>query len=259
MQPDVDERPEREIDLLRREIDEHPERAMVVRSAPASPDLYYVFMGKDVVRENLRRGDAAPELLADLKALSFYREAGLTSANLVMLRDYYRFFYHAGLNRDVSSIDEVIGLLASTRDAMTHVEASATLGSSAGGYAAILFGHHVAVDTVFAFAPQTLIDAPKLREMSGREDLSGIPEEHRDLAKLLATHNGRTRYEVWYCQDNEEDRGFAERISGCPGVSLHAEPGDSHFVLAQMHLEGKLPSFRLARGVSSTATDSRSE
>src|SRR5439155_10047639 len=146
MQPDVDERPEREIDLLRREIDEHPGRAMVVRSAPASPDLYYVFMGKDVVRENLRRGDAAPELLADLKALSFYREASITSANLVMLRDYYRFFYHAGLNRDVSSIDEVIGLLASTRDAMTHVEASATLGSSAGGYAAILFGHHVAVD-----------------------------------------------------------------------------------------------------------------
>jgi hypothetical protein len=255
---DAEERPEREIDLLRREIDEHPERAMVVRTAPSSPDLYVVFMGKDLVRENLRRGDAAPELLADMKALSFYREAGLTSANLVMLRDYYRFFYHAGLNRDVTSIDAVIRLLASTREAMPHVRASATLGSSAGGYAAILFGHHLAVDTVFAFAPQTLIDAPKLREMSGREDLSGIPEEHRDLSILLTQHNGRTRYEVWYSRDNDEDRGFAERIGGCPGVTLHPEPGDSHFVLAQMHRGGALPSFGLGGDVSPEASGSRS-
>jgi hypothetical protein len=178
--------------------------------------------------------------------------------NLVMVRDYYRFFYHAGINRDVATFDAVLQVFRQCQEGMPDVRRSATLGSSAGGYAALLFGHHLGVDAVFAFAPQTLIDADKLREMSGRDELWRIPEEHRDLSLLLARHNGRTRYEVYYCQDNDEDRRFADRLRDCPGIHLHPQPGDTHFVLSQMHRDGQLPSF-LAGSVNPGAAGSRSD
>ena len=213
---------------FQKEIEEHPDRAMVVRAQESSPELFYVFQGRGMA------------MMMD--PLTVLKECGLLRVNLVLLRDYYRFFYHAGLNRHIPDVDAVTRTLAEVRDGLTHVQNVNYLGTSAGGYAAILFGHRNKADMVYAFAPQTLLNLRKLRRLTRRKDTSMFPEEHVDLAKLLANHNGVTRYRVFYCEGHARDRKFAERIAHLPGVELLPQPGDTHLVIQEMYKRGELKS-----------------
>lgn len=203
-----------------------PRKALVTWHRENSTRLFFVFQGKKM------------QLM--MEPLAFFRETGLLNVNLVMLGDDQGFFYHAGLSRELPSFDAILAHLASCRGQMAPVRETHCLGSSAGGYAAILFGHYLGVDTVCAFAPQTLIDLKRLQARTGRKDTWRFPPDHLDLALLLATHNGRTRYKVFYCEGHEEDRGFAQRIAACPGVELYPQPGDTHVVVQEMHKRGTL-------------------
>lgn len=199
---------------------------MVSWTRETSDELFYVFQGRGM------------RLMMD--PMDFLRETGMIHVNLVMLRDYQRFFYHAGLNSEIQDLDAILQRLRTFRQELPHVRQSFCLGSSAGGYAALLFGHYLRAHTVFAFAPQTLIDLQRLQAFTGRTDTWRFPEAHRDLALLLAEHNGQTRYKVFYCEGRARDRDFAERISGCPGVELHPQPGNTHLVIQELYKAGRL-------------------
>jgi hypothetical protein len=123
---------------------------------------------------------------------------------------------------------------------LPHIRETFSFGPSAGGYAAILFGHYLQVDVVYAFAPVTLINLDDLRKYGGRKDVSRITEEHRDLALLLAKHNGRTRYKLFYCDGSPRDRTYAEHLRGLPGVELYPQPGHTHNVIQVIYESGRL-------------------
>jgi hypothetical protein len=74
----------------------------------------------------------------------------------------------------------------------------------------------------------------------GRKEGWRFPEQHRDLALLLANHNGHTRYKIFYSEGSRRDREWAERIRSCQGVELCPQPGDSHEVVQEMHKRGLL-------------------
>ena len=211
---------------LWQEVEEHPERAITERTRQSSERLFYAFQGRGMGL-----------MMEPLKAL---RETGLINTNLVMLRDYYGFFYHAGINRELPDIDSVIRRLQAIRATMPHVTHTACMGTSAGGYAALLFGHYLQVDTVYAFAPQTYFKLRDVKRVAQRNDIWRFPKAHCDLARLLATHNGCTRYRVFFCAGNRTDRRFAERIAGSPGVELHPQPGNTHYILHAMLDSGQL-------------------
>ena len=151
-----------------------------------------------------------------IQPLTVLRETGLIHNNLVLLKDYYRFFYHAGLNPEITDVDAIIARLRRCREELPHVRQTFCFGPSAGGYAAILFGHYLQVDVVYAFAPVTLINLDDLKKFGGRKDVSRITEQHRDLARLLAKHNGRTRYKIFYCERSSQ-RPHLRRTS--PGLT----------------------------------------
>ena len=211
---------------MRREIEEHPDRALTVWERESSSQLYYVFHG---MRGKLH-----------LQPLAALRETGLIHSNLVLLKDYYRFFYHAGLNREIQDVDAIIERLQRCREELRHVRQTFCFGTSAGGYAAILFGHYLSVDVVYSFGPPTLIDLELLRKRGGRKEVWRIKEQHRDLALLLAKHNGRTHYKIFYCDGHAKDRAFAEHLRFAPGVELCPERGDTHLVLNAMYESGRL-------------------
>ena len=121
-----------------------------------------------------------------IQPLTVLRETGLIHNNLVLLKDYYRFFYQAGLNPEITDVDAIIARLRKCREELPHVRQTFCCGPSSGGYAAILFGHYLEVDVVYAFAPVTLINLDDLKRFGGRKEISRITEEHRDLARLLA-------------------------------------------------------------------------
>jgi hypothetical protein len=113
------------------------------------------------------------------------------------------------------------------REELPHVRQTFCSGPSSGGYAAILFGHYLQVDVVYAFAPITLINLDDLKKYGGSKDISRIPDQHRDLARLLAKHNGRTRYKIFYCNGHGRDRTQAKHLQDLPGVELCPQPGFS--------------------------------
>ena len=211
---------------LAREIEENPDGALVVWERENSSQLGYVFHGM------------AGAL--GIQPLTVLRETGIIRSNLVLLKDYYRFFYHGGLNREITDVDAIVARLRKCREELPHVRQTFCFGPSAGGYAAILFGHYLQVDVVYACAPATVIDLDDLKKYGGRKDVSRIPEQHRDLARLLAKHNGRTRYKILYCESYGRDRTFAEHLQDLPGVELYPQPGNTHNVIRVMYESGRL-------------------
>ena len=73
---------------LQREIEEKPDGALIVWGRENSSRLYYVFHG-------MAGG-------LGIQPLTVLRETGLLRTNLVLLKDYYRFFYQAGLNAEIT-------------------------------------------------------------------------------------------------------------------------------------------------------------
>lgn len=211
---------------LRREIDERPEGALVVWEREESHRLYYVFHG-------MAGG-------LGIQPLTVLRETGLIHNNLVLLKDYYRSFYQSGLSSEIRDTEAIVERLQACRAALAHVRETFCSGPSSGGYAAILFGHYLKVDTVYAFAPVTKIDLGDLQKYGGLKETVTIPEEHRDLARLLSTYNGRTRYKLFYCRNHVRDRAYAEHLQGLPGVELHPQPGTTHNVIQALHESGRL-------------------
>jgi hypothetical protein len=211
---------------LRREIEERPDGALVVWQRENSSQLYYVFHG-------MAGG-------LGIQPLTVLRESGLIHNNLILLKDYYRFFYQAGLNREITDVDAVIARLRRCREELPRIRQTFCSGPSSGGYAAILFGHYLEVDVVYAFAPITLINLDDLKKYGGSKDISRITEEHRDLARLLAKHNGRTHYKLFYCDGHGRDRKYAERLQHLPGVELHPQPGTTHNVIQAIYESGRL-------------------
>lgn len=211
---------------LRREIEERPDGALIVWARENSSQLYYVFHG-------MAGG-------LGIQPLTVLRETGLIQNNLVLLKDYYRFFYQAGLNPEIRDVDSTITRLQRCREELPHVQQTFSCGPSSGGYAAILFGHYLQVDVVYAFAPVTLLNLDDLKRFGGCKDISGISEQHRDLARLLATHNGRTRYKLFYCDGHVRDRTYAARLQGLPGVELCPQPGTTHNVIQAIQESGRL-------------------
>ena len=211
---------------LRREIEDRPNGALIVWPRENSTQLYYVFHG-------MAGG-------LGIQPLTVLRESGLIQNNLVLLKDYYRFFYQAGLNPEIKDVDAVIARLRRCREELPHIQQTFCCGPSSGGYAAILFGHYLQVDVVYAFAPVTLINLDDLKRFGGCKDTSRITEEHRDLARLLSNHNGRTRYKIFYCGGHVRDRKYAERLQDLPGVELCPQPGTTHNVIQGIYENGRL-------------------
>jgi hypothetical protein len=211
---------------LRREIEERPNGALIVWPRENSTQLYYIFHG-------MAGG-------LGIQPLTVLREAGLIRNNLVLLKDYYLFFYQAGLNPEITDVAAVIARLQRCREDLPYVRQTFCCGPSSGGYAAILFGHYLQVDVVYAFAPVTLINLDDLKRFGGSKDISRITEEHRDLARLLVKHNGRTRYKIFYCNGHVRDRAYAARMQDLPGVELCPQPGTTHNVIQAIYESGRL-------------------
>lgn len=211
---------------LRREIEEHPDGALVVWPRENSNRLYYVFHG-------MAGG-------LGIQPLTVLRDSGLIHNNLVLLKDYFRFFYQAGLNAGITDVDATIARLRRCREELPHVRQTFCCGPSSGAYAAILFGHYLEVDVVYAFSPVTRINLDDLKRFGGCKDTSRITEEHRDLARLLSNYNGRTRYKLFYCDGHVRDRKYAERLRDLPGVELCPQPGTTHNVIQAIYESGRL-------------------
>jgi hypothetical protein len=148
------------------------------------------------------------------------KESGLVGKNFVVLRDVRRRCYQRGISDELSSIPKIHRWMQDYVAQQDHVRRVFCLGTSWGGYAALVFGHLLKAEMVWAFAPATY--------------LYWAGQPYRDVRTILSEGNRVTRYSVHYSSGNPYDLHAARRLRACPGVQLVSHPGRAHDVLGAL-------------------------
>jgi pimeloyl-ACP methyl ester carboxylesterase len=188
----------------------------------------------------------------------FEATTGLAVKRL-FVRDPARIWYQHGVSGFGSSIDEVAGSLRAIIDEH-EVERLVTVGSSAGGYAALAFGSLLEADLVLSFAPQTMLDRAWLDEAGDQRwtgnfrdlaEAGGPDPRWLDLREALARERrDRTVFEVRYPQPHELDAQHAERLDGVPGLTLIPYERGAHNFIQGLRNRGELREIFAAAGLT---------
>jgi hypothetical protein len=170
--------------------------------------------------------------------LAFLRDAGITDRNLIMMGDRTKRFYQHGLSADITDIPSFMAWQQQLLKRMPHASDVMCVGSSSGGYAAILSGYFLRAREVWAFAPPT--DLKTVCEEFGGTEI--LDPNYADLRPFLDRSNGVTKYHIFYNESAAHDRAAALRLQSCEGVELHSEDGTGHGVVIHLAKTGKLPT-----------------
>jgi pimeloyl-ACP methyl ester carboxylesterase len=168
----------------------------------------------------------------------------------LFVRDLRHAWYHLGIPGLGSTISAV-GTSLKQLIASQQVDRLVTVGSSAGGYAALVFGTLLGADRVLCFAPQTTIDPAILSEMHDRrwagmlrnlEAVNGVDSHWTDLRRALreVRREKNTNYDLYFDHSFQADRLHAERLAEIDGVRLHGLQGAGHAIARAMRDSGEL-------------------
>ena len=167
----------------------------------------------------------------------FLRQSDGLQVHRVFLRDLEQCWYQRGvpgLGDDVVEVAESLDALIEDLGATRRV----FVGTSSGGFAAILFGVLLGVDSVLAFSPQASLTVaarlhagdrrwrPQVRT-ARRASKSPL---HRDLPTLLTKTSMRGTIKVHFRTDDLIDAAYAKSLERFACVEVTPHPGDHSFV-----------------------------
>ena len=171
----------------------------------------------------------------------------------IYVRDMNLAWYHCGLPGIAKNIDGVAkhlkGLIKKSGARKVVV-----VGNSAGGYAALLFGHLIGANVVLAFCPQTFISKKERQvhkdtrwEGNQIRNAHGSPTRQEKYFNLKRVLGGRTRYHIFYQRRSRLDKIHAERMKVVKNVSLHPhdEGGGDHYLVVHLKKSGALKKILL--------------
>lgn len=131
------------------------------------------------------------------------------TANLLFLKDDNKAWYNKGIIGISSDVPTTVEFL---REKTKGYDTVSFIGSSAGGYAAILFGSLLNVSIVLAFRPQTIIEK------------DCMDKKYNDLKGLI---NSKTLYCIYgeTCNTSDDLHSFTHctRIEGSSNVIVHSK------------------------------------
>jgi len=143
------------------------------------------------------------KLFGGLQKFEFVNSLSQFHINKHFYIDEYSDSYHKGIVGISNTIDETVSYLKNEIKNYKHV---IFLGNSAGGYASILFGSLLNVNTVLAFVPQTI-----------RRN-ENIDEKYRDISTFI---NDTTKYYI-YGDTSIMDSFDCHHMSHCERISHHS-------------------------------------
>lgn len=197
----------------------------------------YLLAGHD--RAVLAFGGMASRL--QMPPSEFGRTFGQRNVDLVFYKDLQQCWYQKGLlglSDDVPSTVTHIGkTIAERRWRQVFV-----IGSSAGGFAAILFGASIGATHIVAFSPQTIIQAKTIRQFGStdsRHEEIDLKAGKVDLAKVLEETGYAGRIDLYYGSGNELDVLAAEHLRRFPCVTLHPVDTASHNSARKLRDDGR--------------------
>jgi hypothetical protein len=183
-----------------------------------------------------------------VQPFEFFQVSNLLGYSRILCRDNSQIWYHMGFDEGTPDLPSSAALLRRHIERLSPRKVM-SIGTSAGGYAAMVFGHLLGVNEVHAFGPQTFLGLRRLlyprrfRSFHRLLRLYRCPTATRelfDLKTVLGTHNGATKYFIYYCEGQRWDRYNAERLGGLPGVQLCPYPCYRHGVTRYLVKQGLL-------------------
>lgn len=167
---------------------------------------------------------------AGLVAFEFVALTADMPVKKMFVRDPRQSWYHRGMPSHGSTLESISELLQKIV-AEQDVDRLVTVGSSAGGYAALAFGALLGADRVLAFGPQTTLDREVLAAMNDHRwdylldplwTKGALEERWTDLRTALpGALSGKTRCGVFFDETVSTDRLHGERLAGIDGVRLY--------------------------------------
>lgn len=176
-------------------------------------------------------------LVPGMPPREFWRSLSGFDVNVLLAKDFKQCWYQQGLLGLAGTVAETTELLR--RAVPEGQTTTATLGSSAGGYAAILFGVLMGVDKIVAFGPQTLLNSRVFAKFENAQsvfaDLVREGRDYLDLVEVIKANPGFAgKIRIYYSQSNEVDREAAERLAVFDFVEVLPHPGEAHGVAREM-------------------------
>src|SRR5688572_32378201 len=89
--------------------------------------------------------------------IRFIREAQIIDRNVLIIRDPDQNCYQRGVSPELSDIPRLLDWLRARIAALPHVRTVYCLGSSGGAYMAMVAGHFLGAQAVWAFAPPAVV------------------------------------------------------------------------------------------------------
>lgn len=184
----------------------------------------------------------------------FFSATGLLSSSRILLRDPSNLLYLTGVGAEAPTFWTLLERLRS-EIARLKPERVTCVGTSSGGYAALLFGHLLEVDQVHAFGPtiQASVlmavvagDWHQVLQMARPEHIMmelRIPLsvwKYRRLESVLGKWNGRTNYTIHVCEQYVPDVKRTARMRGLPHIEIAMYPCKTHAVARHLIGERKL-------------------
>ena len=166
--------------------------------------------------------------LNELARFEFGQTTGPMDCSKIFCRDRPHAFFHLGISEDITNINQLAGRLQELIVEMSPSRISC-IGVSAGGHAALLFGHLLKADTAHAFGPQVMLhkqwgldnEDHTVATCKTLHNADIAPEnDFRDLPKVLEDYNGKTEYHVHVCEDAPEDLKHVELIKHLPHMEV---------------------------------------
>lgn len=211
-------------------------------TAPLSLD-----MGRDSRTLLIAAGGLLGEM--SMPPFEFFKVTTDLPCKRVFLRDLRQAWYHQGLPGHGTSLLSVAESLRELT-ALHEVDRLVFAGSSAGGYAALVFGTLLEADAVLCFGPQTVLELDALAEINDQrwnDQLRPLFAAHAmdgdwtDLRTALPRARcADTRYQIYFDDSVSTDRLHAERLRGLEGVRLYHFGRGGHRVAQAMRDSGAL-------------------
>ncbi|MFT4803167.1 MAG: hypothetical protein ACJA2S_004807 [Cyclobacteriaceae bacterium] len=183
-----------------------------------------------------------------MPVFEFARSIASVECDKLYLRDFAQQWYQKGIDSEIDNIASLINLLKATINERKYKKVC-FLGNSMGGYAAILFGTILNVDTIVSFSPQTYIDKWNRFLYWDRRWKQQISEVHKnsmkiseyfDLRSCLSKHTYRTQIDIYYSPKHRLDKTYANRLKNLPNVNLKPIDKGGHAIIKTIRDEGRL-------------------
>lgn len=195
----------------------------------------------------------------DIPPFEFFGLTGEMPIKRLFVRDLKQAWYHRGVRGHGATIPEVAEHL-DRLIARQQIERLVVVGTSAGGYAALVFGSLLGADRVLCWGPQTSLNLEVLGQMddhrwddriAGLMSDNHLDEDWIDLRRALPpARTAQTQYALFFDDSYLLDRLHVERLAEIDGVQLRPVAGGEHEVARQMRKTGELEQvLRSALGV----------